>query len=660
MAGVNRVPIPLSPPQRSGGVRTSLLLGVLYLIALTTVTIVAQLISVVDQGDATTEQRQPASSVPLPSAPPPAPPWSLAPALRPSEPVLWIRVRGNGKFLSASAVTGRVRPTAQSPTTDATHFHRVPVRSSIDGRLAWALRSVGTRRMVVLRTVARGALPVLTLVNESDPEERGGFAVLELPSVHNTSTPLRFLRALGPAGDGRSSGCLHYPLDQPPPGLHLELQSGCTGSGNDASASTDANASIVANASNASNVSAGWRVSPWDPRAYAFEVGRADTASTTPAWAHVAPDTAPVRIALGVAVRTLVATPPLELPLIRVFVPSLVATVGSRYGTGRYRYEFTLYLGYDADDPTYDDPLLLAGVSVALRRLLRNSPVSVVAVKYGGEDKGAPCWVWNKLFARACDEGCSYFYQLNDDLQLLTPGWAPRFVSALNASMPPNFGIAGPLDLNNERLMTQSFASCTHLEVFGFYYPWRFRNWFSDDWAAQVYGPERTFWMQDVEVDHSLTKGPRYVISYEHGKVVQPLLTSARKRLCSWLRNASRAANRSGVDDLTAKYSACPAVPPSPPSPPPSTTKDVVPSHRQRRRQRRQQRRLSLAKSNSTGPNATAPAATALGVPMRWRSSTASNSSSIPTKATVNRTARFEEIVLALRSAAAMNPMGRV
>ena len=87
--------------------------------------------------------------------------------------------------------------------------------------------------MVVLRTVARGALPVLTLVNESDPEERGGFAVFELPTVPNTSTPLRFLRALGPAGGGRSSGCLHYPLDQPPPGLHLELQSGCTGSGND-------------------------------------------------------------------------------------------------------------------------------------------------------------------------------------------------------------------------------------------------------------------------------------------------------------------------------------------------------------------------------------------------------------------------------------------
>lgn len=33
---------------------------------------------------------------------------------------------------------------------------------------------------------------------------------------------------------------------------------------------------------------------------------------------------------------------------------------------------------------------------------------------------------------------------------------------------------------------------------------------YSDDWAAQLYGPQHTRWLTDVEVDHSLTKGPRY------------------------------------------------------------------------------------------------------------------------------------------------------
>ena len=47
--------------------------------------------------------------------------------------------------------------------------------------------------------------------------------------------------------------------------------------------------------------------------------------------------------------------------------------------------------------------------------------------------------------------------------------------------------------------MTQSFASCAHVRVFGFYYPWRFKNWFSDNWAAQLYA-ERTYWLTDIEV----------------------------------------------------------------------------------------------------------------------------------------------------------------
>ena len=33
----------------------------------------------------------------------------------------------------------------------------------------------------------------------------------------------------------------------------------------------------------------------------------------------------------------------------------------------------------------------------------------------------------------------------------------------------PNFGIVGPLDTNNPRLMTQSFAHCTHGGIFGYY-----------------------------------------------------------------------------------------------------------------------------------------------------------------------------------------------
>ena len=69
-----------------------------------------------------------------------------------------------------------------------------------------------------------------------------------------------------------------------------------------------------------------------------------------------------------------------------------------------------------------------------------------------------------------------------------------------------NFGITGPRDTNNARLMTQSFAHCTHLRIFGWYYPPAFANWYSDDWATQVYGTKNTFWRRDVEVAHKLVR----------------------------------------------------------------------------------------------------------------------------------------------------------
>ena len=50
-----------------------------------------------------------------------------------------------------------------------------------------------------------------------------------------------------------------------------------------------------------------------------------------------------------------------------------------------------------------------------------------------------------------------------------------------------------------------------------------------------------------VEVDHSQTKGPRYTISYEHARVVRPLVEASRVQLCAYLREQAPSAN---VSDL--------------------------------------------------------------------------------------------------------------
>jgi len=151
--------------------------------------------------------------------------------------------------------------------------------------------------------------------------------------------------------------------------------------------------------------------------------------------------------------------------------------------------------------------------------------------------RGAPCHVWSELLSRACRAGCEYFYQLNDDIQLVSHGWAEELTETLRANpYLPNFGITGPLDTNNARIMTQSFVHCTHLQIFDYYFPQAFRNWYSDDWATQVYGKRNTFWRRDIEVNHALAHlGPRYAVSYEDKAELEAEVDLGRQRIQRFL-----------------------------------------------------------------------------------------------------------------------------
>ena len=49
-------------------------------------------------------------------------------------------------------------------------------------------------------------------------------------------------------------------------------------------------------------------------------------------------------------------------------------------------------------------------------------------------------------------------------------------------------GLTGPIN-NNNRILTQSFVSRKHMEIFGFYFPEELINWGIDDWYNYVYQP---------------------------------------------------------------------------------------------------------------------------------------------------------------------------
>ena len=102
-----------------------------------------------------------------------------------------------------------------------------------------------------------------------------------------------------------------------------------------------------------------------------------------------------------------------------------------------------------------------------------------------------------KLFSKAFEDGCDYFYQCGDDVQLLNPGWINHSIETLKSSN--NMGVTGPIHKSfsaiyqKELLLTQSFVSRKHMEIFGYYFPNEIINWCVDDWISEVYQPNYCF-----------------------------------------------------------------------------------------------------------------------------------------------------------------------
>jgi len=183
-----------------------------------------------------------------------------------------------------------------------------------------------------------------------------------------------------------------------------------------------------------------------------------------------------------------------DTDLLRVLLPSLLRTA-TWDGSLAYR----LYVGYDAGDP-YFDTGGAADVAAAIRRLVGDRPLALALRRCEGTAH-SPVAVWNHLFADAYAEGCDFFYQLGDDLALETAGWAREFPAALMLNpVEPGLGVTGPVDrghcLDDGRLkldvLTQSFVSRRHMEIFATYYPAAFRNWWSESRSALLLTTART------------------------------------------------------------------------------------------------------------------------------------------------------------------------
>ena len=170
---------------------------------------------------------------------------------------------------------------------------------------------------------------------------------------------------------------------------------------------------------------------------------------------------------------------------------------------------FGFYIGFDRADNIYDTgdawsemrEMFKSRAYMRLKdMLLDESLISSIlehqlAIKLAHFDDltGAPSQVVSQLMLTAYEAGFDYFYQVNDDTQIVSPNWAIEFIHALKYNpIASNVGVTGPLDTHNDKIFTHSFVHRTHIEIFGYYFPPSFKNWWSDDWISTVYGTTHT------------------------------------------------------------------------------------------------------------------------------------------------------------------------
>jgi len=207
-----------------------------------------------------------------------------------------------------------------------------------------------------------------------------------------------------------------------------------------------------------------------------------------------------IHVAIGIPSTTigtqLVA--PDSLPLLNLFLPSFLSTIDRQ--TKHFRY--TIYIGYDLGDVVYDENKKRDQARRRMSTMIGDYPVAVKALRF--PVSLSTTYVWNGLFDTAMGDGADYFMACHDDTEfypLSGKYWTDVLVDSLaKNALWPNFGVAGPLDMRNPKLISHPFVHKTHKDIFKSLYPPTLSNSEHDDWISRVYGYKNTFLHTGVQV----------------------------------------------------------------------------------------------------------------------------------------------------------------
>ena len=179
-------------------------------------------------------------------------------------------------------------------------------------------------------------------------------------------------------------------------------------------------------------------------------------------------------------------------------------------------YEYRFYFAYDFSDSLFTNAGLLAAFqrtfTSEMSRLCdkpHNIKTSIHMVQCS--HMGKPTWAQNDAMLEAYLDHVDYYYRVNDDTRMDTGGWVEAFIAVLSRYNPPRVGVVGPNHSGgNTAILTYDFVHRTHVDIFGFYYPRLFTDWFGDDWVTVVYRPDRSTKLHNIRLAHTLGLGQRY------------------------------------------------------------------------------------------------------------------------------------------------------
>jgi hypothetical protein len=161
-----------------------------------------------------------------------------------------------------------------------------------------------------------------------------------------------------------------------------------------------------------------------------------------------------------------------QTELIRIFLPSFISSVSNKY-------RFTLYIGADAGDLLFKEVERVAAE-------LTTEHIDVKLIEFPEDiEKGHLTRMWNILFQSAYDEGNDYFYQCGDNILFFHKNWIEASIEKLEKSK--GVGVSGPTNPYDRNILTQTFVSRRHMDIFGYYFPETIRNYWCDDWINSVY-----------------------------------------------------------------------------------------------------------------------------------------------------------------------------